>query len=227
VETHINNYDLRWEHYFPLAQFYSASLFYKKFTDAIEQFIPFAGSDSRTVGFANVDDAYNFGIELEARKNFDFVSKKLENLVAYMNLSFIKSQVNQQVNSTDSSKRPLQGQSPYIFNGSLQYNEPKTELAFSVLYNVIGPRISLVGGKTDNQIWEKPHAVLDFKVQKTLLKEKGLIELTFSDILHGNDYQYWNLTGSNPRNYNSATDHLILQQSFGFNVTLAASYKIY
>lgn len=228
TETYVNNLDLRWEHYFPQSQYYSASVFYKSFKNPIEPYIAIAGADSKTIGFKNQPKAYVTGIELEGRKNLDFIDQKLENLVAYANVTFIKSSI---TTLDDTTARPMQGQSPYVINASLQYNEPKTDLAISLLYNVVGPRIRFIGSQNIsnpvNTIWEKPHAILDLKFQKTLLKQKGMIELTFSDILHGNDYQYWNLADTKVRNYQSAIDHLIVRQSFGFNVTLAASYKIY
>jgi TonB-dependent receptor len=228
TETYINNLDLRWEHYFPQSQYYSASVFYKSFKNPIEPYIAIAGADSKTIGFENQPKAYVTGIELEGRKNLDFIDKKLENLVAYANVTFIKSSI---TTLNDTTPRPMQGQSPYVINASLQYNEPKTDLAISLLYNVVGPRIRFAGSQSQqsqvNTIWEKPHAMLDLKIQKTLLKQRGMIELTFSDILHGNDYQFWNLADSKVRNYKSAIDHLIVRQSFGFNVTIAASYKIF
>ncbi len=227
TETHVNNYDVRWEHYFPQAQYYSASVFYKKFDNAIEQYLPFQGGDSRTVGFQNVKDAYNVGIELEGRKNFDFIDQKLESLVMYFNFAYIKSVVNQYYD-TVLNQRPLQGQSPYVFNVSLLYNDPASKIGFSLLYNAIGPRIYLIGGSKDLNIWEKPHGLLDFKIQRPVLKEKGLIELTFSDILHNNDYQYWNIANNNKStNFDRVKTPMIQQKNFGFNVTLAASFKIY
>lgn len=228
--THINNFDIRWEHFFQQSQYYSISVFYKKFKDAIEQYDAFPGADSRTISWENVTNAYNAGIELEGRKNFDFINPNLENLVAYVNLSFIKSEVKQHYDRPKDTTviRPLQGQSPYVFNASLQYNEPKTKLAFSLLYNVIGPRIYITGGSTDLNTWEKPHALLDFKIQKTLLKDKGLLELTFADILHKNDYQYYNIVNNKKAQvYKSSIGRFTQEQTFGFNVSISASYKIF
>jgi len=146
TESHINNYEVRWEHYFNQAQYYSVSFFYKKFKNPIEQYIPFPGADSRTLSWQNAPSAKNYGIEIEGRKNFDFISKKLETLVAYANIAFIKSKV---VTPIDTTGRPLQGQSPYALNASLQYTEPKTNLSISVLFNAIGPRIYQVGSTLD------------------------------------------------------------------------------
>ena len=167
-------------------------------------------------------DANVSGIELEARKNFGFINKKLENLFAYTNVSFIKSKTNQATSSTDSSKRPLQGQSPYIVNASLQYNDPETNLGISVLYNVIGTRLFFVGGSNEEPVWEKAHSILDLKLSKTFAKN-GIVEFTFADILHKNDNQFWDINKN--KKYDAGVDKLTLSQSFGFNMSLAVGYK--
>ncbi|HRI19738.1 MAG TPA: TonB-dependent receptor [Panacibacter sp.] len=218
------NYDVRWEHYFKNSQYYSISGFYKKFNTPIEAYIAIAGADSRTISYKNSEGATNYGIELEARKDFSFISKKLENLSAYANVSFIKSETTEYTNAKDSSHRPLQGQSPYIINASLQYSDPKTGSGISVLYNVIGPRLFLVGGLDNDPIWEKPHAVLDLKITKSFLKN-GLVELTFADILHQNDIQYRDVNNSKYHNYQQGLDALTRQQNFGFTMSLAVGYR--
>lgn len=223
TETKIDNFEIRWEQYFPGAQYYSISAFYKKFKNPIEQNLPISGGDSRTVNFINSPEAQNQGIEIEGRKNFGFISPKLETLVAYANVSFINSKTT--IINTEGkadSSRPLQGQSPYIINTSLQYTEPQSNLAISVLYNVIGPRIVLVGGGFDLPIWERTHATLDAKISKTFLK-KGIIEFTVADILHKNDYQYWNITGD--KNYEKNIDVISQQQRFGLNASLSVGYR--
>lgn len=222
TETHVNNYELRWEQYFPLSQYYSISGFYKKFENPIEQYIAIAGSDSRTVGFQNLSTATNQGLEFEGRKNFDFISKGLENLYVYANVSFIKSKTNAYYSAKDSVFRPLQGQSPYIVNTALQYTEPKSNLNLSVLYNVIGSRIFLIGGQNVDPIWEKAHATLDVKVSKTFLKN-GIVEFAASDLLHKNDTQFWDLNHN--KKYDAGSDALIQTKSFGFNMTFTVAYK--
>ena len=236
TETHITNFDVRWEQYFLNSQYYSVSFFYKKFKDPIEPYIAIASADSRTIGFTNLEDpfnpttsagskAHNYGVELEFRKNFDFISQSLKNLSAYANVSFIKSKTNAYASSKDSTFRPLQGQSPYIINAALQYNEPKTNLGVSVLYNVIGPRLLVVGGLTEDPVYEKVHPALDIKLSKSFLK-KGLAELTFSDILHKDDVQYWDLNNSTNHKYNdNGDDRLIQNNTYGMNVTVTVGYR--
>ena len=48
----------------------------------------------------------------------------------------------------------MQGQSPYVFNASLQYDIEKLGLNTTLLYNQIGDRILYVGGDNTPPIWE-------------------------------------------------------------------------
>lgn len=232
VETHINNYEIRWEHYFKGVQYYSISGFYKTFKDPIEQNLAFAGSDSRSITWKNAEKANNAGVELEGRKNFDFIGKGWENLSAYANFTFIKSKVfvNDTVNRI-SYTRPLEGQSPIVVNATLQYTEPKTNLGVSLLLNAIGHRLYLVGipgSLGDQPIWQKVHPTLDLKLSKSFL-QNGLIELTWGDIMHGNDIFYQDLEGNELFNSESSpvyntTDKMIANQHFGYTLSLAMRY---
>ena len=222
TETHINNYEIRWEHYFNSAQYYSVSGFYKDFKNPIEQYLPISGGDSRTVNYTNTPKAWNLGVEFEARKNFAFINKDLENLAIFANVALIKSRVDLLGTGDTAVSRPLQGQSPYIINAGLQYTLANN-FGISVLYNEIGTRIFLVGSAQEQAIWEKPHPAFDIKLNKYFYK-KGIIELTFSDIFHKDDIQFYDLNKN--KKYNVDSDRLIVSQSFGFNVSIAVVYKL-
>ncbi|HYV92547.1 MAG TPA: TonB-dependent receptor [Chitinophagales bacterium] len=230
VETHITNYEVRWEHYFENAQYYSLSVFYKQFENPIEQNLFLPGSDSRSVQFVNVPKATDIGFELEVRKSFGFMGKPFENFYAYANFTYIKSKVFVHgVTSDTSSSRPLEGQSPYVLNASLIYTEPKTNFSVATMFNYIGDRLYLVGSVSDPSVWEKVHPTLDLKVSKGFAKN-GLIEVTWSDILHQDGILYQDLNSSN--NYDSGqgsdyatSDRLDTRQHFGYTLSLAVSYK--
>lgn len=223
TETDVDNYEIRWEQYFNNAQYYSASVFYKKFKNPIEQKIAISGADSKTITWQNAPAAEAQGIELEARKNLDFITPALSQFYLYGNAAFIKSTAFVKGNGSDSVNRPMQGQSPYVFNASLQYSDSHTGINVSALYNVIGARIFLVGGTQEPYIWEKPHAQLDFKISKTFLKN-GLAEFSLSDILHQNDNLFWDLNGN--KKYDAGyPDVLIQSRSFGMNINLSIGYR--
>jgi outer membrane receptor protein involved in Fe transport len=224
TETHIDNYEIRWEQYFQNAQYYSLSGYYKKFKNPIEQKIVIAGADSKTVTWENAPSAELWGIEGEARKNFGFISPAFSDLYFYVNASYIHSVAFVKDNGSDTANRPLQGQSPYVVNASLQYSSEKNGLNVSLMYNVIGARIAFVGGPNYTYpLWEQPHAVLDFKISKTVLKN-GLVELSLADILHKKDVLFENFDDNKKYNENYP-DILIQSKTFGMTATLTVGYR--
>jgi outer membrane receptor protein involved in Fe transport len=70
------------------------------------------------------------------------------------NLSLISSRIElnaQDAGATRGSRR-LAGQAPYVINLSLRYAHPGTRLSAGLVYNVVGPRITDVGVRVNNQI---------------------------------------------------------------------------
>ena len=85
-----------------------------------------------------------------------------------------------------SDDRPLQGQSPYIINAGLNYNDAKKGLQLNLNYNVIGKRIFAVGnnfGSPYPDWFEMPRNVIDFNFSKQLSKML-MIKGGVSDLLN-------------------------------------------
>ncbi|MEO5674659.1 MAG: TonB-dependent receptor [Chitinophagales bacterium] len=230
VETRITNYEARWEHYFANAQYYSVSAFYKQFDNPIEQTLSLSGADSRSVQFVNVPKATNIGFELEGRQSMGFIGRSFENFFAYANFTYIKSKVFVGGTTSDTSaNRPLEGQSPFVLNASLIYTEPNSKFGIAAMFNYIGDRLYLVGSVTEPSIWEKVHPTLDLKASKAFAKN-GLIEVTWSDILHQDGILYQDLNSDDAYNSNidgeyANSDRLYGLQRYGCNLSLAVSYK--
>ena len=88
------------------------------------------------------------------------------------NASVINSNV--VVSGLSDFNRYLQGQSPYLINAGLFYNLPETGIQANILYNIIGPRIYVIGDNVlSSNVFEMPRNVLDFNLSKTF----GKIEL--------------------------------------------------
>lgn len=223
VPTYIDNYELRWEHFFSNAQYYSVSVFYKNLKDAIEP-VASIGTGSLTIDYANISQTSNRGIELELRKDFGFISKGFSNLVFYANTAFIHSKVDTVgLFESKNPTRPLFGQSPYIINASLQYTEPKTNIGLSVLFNKAGARIWLLDQYYSRIIFEEPKPILDFKISKGLFKSKGSVEFSWADILHKNAVFFNDVDGNGK--YNKGTDLVAIERKFGYTMSLAFSYR--
>ena len=178
----ITNYDLRFEIFPRAGEILSASIFYKDFTDAIEEVI--VPTTELTRSFGNADKAKNYGFELEARKSLDFVSRALANSSAPGNYSWIKSSVDigGSVAAIGRSGRRLQGQSPYSINLGLLYTDLHFGTAVSVLYNRFGERIAQVGSLYDDDIFEMPRDLIDVTVSQNLA-QRYEIKISAKDIL--------------------------------------------
>lgn len=168
VAGRIKHYDLRWDKYFSAGEFVSLSLFYKQFFNPIELII-LPGS-SRIISFDNAESAENLGIEIEIYKDLSFMNKFIDkeiwsDLYLSANYAFIESEIildSQQSGGQTNNTRPLQGQSPYVANFQLAYDNKDKDLRLSLLFNVFGERISEAGTSGKPDVYEQPFNQLDF-----------------------------------------------------------------
>ncbi len=196
----IVNGDIRYEWYPKAGELISAGVFYKDFTDPIELRLNSAsGGTRRQYEFQNALNATLYGTEIEFRKSLSFISKSkewLEKLFFTGNASIIFSEVkigglDQAGNPRPALERPLQGQSPYLLNAGFQYDS-KSGTGISFFYNRIGERLSLVGNADFGDIYERPRDLVDFQLSQKILKRKGEVRLTVSDILNQSVATYEN-----------------------------------
>nr|WP_305121760.1 TonB-dependent receptor [Pedobacter mongoliensis] len=234
--TSIDNIDLRYELYPSTGQLISFSVFYKHLIKPIESNI-ISGSTaaSKSISYINAPEADVFGAEVELRHNLGFInsgSNFFKNLVFTANAAAIKSQVNFVNAVTILDKRPLQGQSPYLINTGLQYSAPKTGLQANVLYNRIGRRIAIVGfgqysGDTFQadypDIYEAPRDLIDLQLSKSVIRNKGELKLSISNLLDS-DANFYQDLNTNKR-YDSNTDQLINSVQFGRTISLGFGYR--
>lgn len=167
----IHNVDARWEWYFTPYEIVSFGAFYKKFIDPIELVLR-AGSEKIAV-LLNAEGAHNVGVELEVKKNFGFVTEALSDLFIASNAAWIYSQIEIPESTLiiqTNSKRPLEGQSPFVVNAQLGYDNADIGLSAILLYNVFGKRIVAVGSSDLPDIYEQPFHQLDLVVKKDLKK---------------------------------------------------------
>lgn len=234
----INNYDIRFE-YYPKrpGQIFSVSGFYKDLTNAIEQI---AGNGQiRTINFANVSNAKNFGFELEYRVLLATIfkndsSKFLNGTTLFTNFSYIKSSVDvSKLNGVEA--RPLQGQSPYIINAGVQYLDDKYDFGISVSYNYVGKRIIIVGNTDEPNIWENPRHVLDLQLSKTIKKN---LEIKFNvrdalaqniifyqDINKDSKFDKNTLSNNKEFNHSSNSDNVMVNTRLAPTISLSIAYR--
>jgi TonB-dependent receptor len=186
----VQNVDLRWEMYPSLGEQITLGAFYKHFADPIETFLNASTGGANVLGYStvNTQSATSYGAELEIRKSLEGVSDALllRRLSFVGNASYIFSRVTlgdyllvsdnsgivtpTYVGDTQTQRRPLQGQSPYLINLGAYYNDDERGTQLSVLYNVVGPRIFAVGNNDNPTLYEVPRNVLDLVITKRLAK---------------------------------------------------------
>ena len=217
--TKITNADLRWEFYPRTGEIISVAGFYKNFKNPIEVYFNQSGAGtSNTFNFLNAEKANAYGAEFEFRRKLDFVGF-LQNFTAGGNFSYIHNRVKDTKTNTD---RPMQGQSPYTVNASLQYDNSKLGLSSTVLFNVIGRRILYVGNDQVPPIWEAPRPLLDYQIAKKIWNNKAEIKLNISDILNQRAKYYHDL--NNNEKYDK-TDALAIERLTGTNISLTLGYS--
>ena len=134
-------------------------MFHKNFENPIE--VMFLPGVNRIQTFDNAKAADNFGVELEGRMGLRHFSRTLRRWTVLSNLTFIRSQIELDERNSGiqtSSSRPLQGQSPYVVNVQLQYDLPNYGFSSTMLYNIVGKRITEVGTNDIPDTYEQPLA---------------------------------------------------------------------
>jgi len=154
VESHITNWDLRWEWFFSPLELVSLSFFHKLIDQPIEQTVV-NFSSYLAYSFANADTATLTGFEFEGRKDFGFIHDSLKNLSLTANVAYINSNVQAppaaKTQQPLESNRPLQGQAPYIANATLEYAHPRWG-SFRILYQTAGETLVAAAFAGENQL---------------------------------------------------------------------------
>lgn len=188
--TTIHNADFRWEYFFGAGEIISASVFYKKFINPIEVVANVAAPNEFKPVNAGQADIY--GIEFEFRKGFNL--NEASRLVLGANFAYILSRINmhdvQTIIGTDTlteydvrlanaregqtiaDYRPLYGQSPYIVNAFVRYQNDSIGLVCNLTYNVQGPKLAVIGVGAVPDVYELPLHSLNLKISKRFGSEE-------------------------------------------------------
>lgn len=159
----IDHADVRWEWYPREGESVSVGGFFKYFDHPIESVVAVSAVSGSVGTFANATSATNYGVEIDARQRLDVIADALSDVYLSGNVAGIVSTVDlsdTEGNQTSSS-RPLQGQSPWVLNLTVSYENPDLRTNVSVLYNVFGPRIVDVGTSGIPDTYEMPVHQLD------------------------------------------------------------------
>lgn len=173
--TTIDNIDLKYEWYMSYDEVFSVGLFQKDFTNPVETIVnqdPDSQTGKKIITFRNALGATSSGIEFNFRKRLGFFGKSFDNYFISGNFAKIKSNIRLDENSTDpvitaltSKDRPMQGQSPYVANLSIGYDNINTGRSAILAYNEFGERIVALGSFGAPDYYENPYRKLDFIVK--------------------------------------------------------------
>ncbi|MBL1432545.1 MAG: TonB-dependent receptor [Gammaproteobacteria bacterium] len=181
--SEINNYDLRYEYYINDEDSISVATFYKDISNPIEQIIlAGSGSAAGTRSYDNAPSAKVAGIELDFQTNL--FENDVSSWLLLGNLSLIDSEVTLTPGAAaqegrSSLTRRLQGQSDWLINLILGWNDYKHDQEVTLLFNMAGDRISEVGAGDVADVLQEPIAQLDlaYKLDYTdRLTFRGRIE---------------------------------------------------
>lgn len=221
----IYNTDLRYEFYPNATELISFGVFGKYLVNSIERYFE-ETNIGNAVSFRNADKAFNMGVETEIRKSLlDLsASKFIQNLTLVVNASFIKSQVKTTEDAAAGlvEKRPLTGQSPYIVNTGIYYQDDAKKLQVNLLYNVIGQRILVVGGRQNQTVYDMPRHVIDLSLTKGI-GERFELKAGIQDLL--NQKTRW-IQDSNRDSKITGADDPVQVLRRGTYSTIGISYKL-
>ena len=186
----IKNLDLRYEIFPGKGQLFSFSAFYKQFNNPIE----LQAQANNSNQYKNAKEGTNSGIELEYRTLLSSIfgtenTKILDDLTLFTNLAIIRSKVDisNLVTSATLREIPLQGQSPFVFNGGFQYMNKEFGWSGTLNMNRIGDRIAIHGNQTPGgatpAYWEKGRTFLDMQIAKTFMNNKLELKLNVQNLL--------------------------------------------
>jgi hypothetical protein len=202
----IDNVDLRYEFFPTNFEVLSVGVFSKKFINPIER-VEQATSGAYQARFQNAINAFNYGIELEMRKQL------LTNVSAFSNITLMKSSV--QLDTTNGLtvtdfKRALVGQAPYVVNTGITYSSLDGRTNATILFNRVGDRIFAAGVMPLPNIIEKSRNLLDVTI-KVPVKNTVTARLDMRNIL---DARYSYMQGNMEREGFNVGRTL----SFGFSI---------
>lgn len=220
----IDNLDIRYEYYPRPGETISLGGFYKKFTNPIEDRLILTTEQS-SLTYINADEAFAYGVELEFKKSLKgmFAGSFLNNLSFNVNGSLIYSRVDLGAIATAQDQvRALQGQSPYIVNAAMYYNDNKRRINASLIYNVFGRNIFAVGDVSFPTIYELERHSLDVTFGKSF-GDNFEVKASVRNIL---DAPYRFYQDSNRDNIINDLDDPIIRYNLGAVFSVSLTYKM-
>ena len=232
--TLIRNLDLRWENYRPNGEMIAVSVYYKNFINPIVKvFSPVSSTGEIT--FDNLDQALVYGAEIEWRKSLEFIAPMFKNFKFATNLSLIHSEVAIPEEDLESiannyllmgTTRPFQGQSPFLVNANIYYNNDSAGITSSLTFNVFGKRLYEIGSTGNPDIYEMPRPLMNYNISKTV-NDRLDVSFSIGNLLNSKFLTQQFYKSENP-NTGVIVDetYVVEQRELGRTFSIGINYKI-
>ncbi|EPR70085.1 TonB-dependent receptor [Winogradskyella psychrotolerans RS-3] len=231
--SYINNFDARYEFFGEKAQMFAVSAFYKRFKDPIE-LVAFSFVAPNQFTPRNSPEAQVLGLEFEGRKNFNFISESLADLSLNVNVSIIQSEIEmakgagQEYESrqqfardgeTIDDTRELQGQSPFLVNVGLNYNNADSGFETGVFYNVQGKTLEVVGFGQNPDVYTQSFNSLNFNLSKSFGKDnRSKLSLKIDNILNDDRLSQYESYGDVTADFSSRNPGTTFSLGYSMNL---------
>ncbi len=228
TETRIDNFDLRWEMFMENGQIFSVSAFFKNFDNPIELVRIPEQQTSTEYQPRNVGDGILYGVELEFRKDLNFIAPFLNDFKLSTNVTLVESLIDMTLTEFNSRKtyeksgqeitdtRQMAGQAPFVINTGLVYNNNNLGLDAGLFYNVKGETLEIVGAGLFPDIFYQPFHSLNFSLNKKIGEDqKTTIDFKISNILNDRIESLYQSFNAEAQPFNS----LAPGRSFGIGIS--------
>ena len=230
-ETHINNFDIRYEFFMEKGQLLSIGAFAKKFQNPIEIVRIASQQTSNEVQPRNVGNGQLLGLEVEFVKSLSFVSPLLTNFSLNGNFTYIVSSIDMteseynlrlakaRTGETIKNVRPMAGQAPWVINGGLVYTNLKKGINAGLFYNVMGPTLNIVGMGIYPDIYTSPFHSLNISLNKKFGAENRFtIGLKISNILNDKKEEIFQSYKAKSEYFNRLSEGQVFSLGFTCNL---------
>lgn len=185
TDTELTNIDARYEWFFARQQYVTAGAFYKILENPVESVISAASTGDRQQSFINAPEAVIYGLELEAKKFWEFPefgNSFIANKRWLVQANYTWSQSEVRVDAGDrvidpsgssalatfymNDGDPLQGQSEHVVNLQLGWEDDTDRSQATLIVNYVSERITARGagpaGAREPDYVQEPGVFLDF-----------------------------------------------------------------
>lgn len=193
-DSSIDNFDLRAEYYFSGKDSITLAAFYKQIDNPLERAVSDgSGSAVSALTFRNSKSATVQGVELDASKRvWDGIDNTLD---VSGNIAVIDSKISLDANGQrleGISSRELQGQSPFLANLQLAWDNYEWDMTGTFVINYFDDRIDTVARAPADPIYERGRIDLNITADKTFrsgsklsLKIKNLLDAEIERVQGG------------------------------------------